>query len=308
MKNFFWYSVTNFFIIAGISVLGYFLYGDILLTKLGINYKYLLLFALFWGFTISIASLLLSKYIAKYYLGILILNPKNKLPYRERELLDRIKKISQKAGVPMPQVGFYESDELNAFVTGFNEKNTLMAFTTNLFDVMDWDEIEGVIAHELAHVKNGDMITMTIIQGLINAFTIFMAKLVSFSIIEAIFGEKFKYMAIIHIINTWVTTIIQIIFSFFGLIVSSFFSRHREYSADLMATQFVEPKKVIKALYCLLKHENFAQYNKIKYDENFKTMKAHSYNYTSFFGLYDTHPSLIKRIDYIKKNCNLKHE
>lgn len=290
-------TISNLFIVTTIYFILHFFGFDYVLTKIGVQWPQLLIFSIFWGFLCSFLSLVFAKIVAKWFLGVSIINPKSKLSTFEENLLRLVNKISTEAGIKPPQVGIYDSTELNAFATGMFKNRAMIAFTSNIFTQMDWEEIEAVIAHEISHIKNGDMVTMTLIQGLVNSFSIFFARMLGFVLMNSIFGSKSKFFNFTFYIYNIIVGFLQGVFLFIGSFFTNFVSRHREYKADEMAANMIGKRKMIKALYKLMQFEKGSNYSIQLKSEVFQTLKIS--NKTSFFGLMDTHPSLENRIKRI---------
>ena len=186
----------------------------------------LLLMAAVFGFGGSFISLFMSKWMAKKSMGVEIIeNPSNA---DEEWLLMTISKLSAKAGLKMPEVGIFEGAP-NAFATGWNKNDALVAVSTGLLEIMDKKEIEGVLAHEISHIKHGDMVTMTLMQGVLNTFVIFISRLLAGILTsnddeEEESGESFAYIAI--------SFGLEIVFSIFATAILMWFSRYREFKAD----------------------------------------------------------------------------
>jgi heat shock protein HtpX len=184
----------------------------------------LFLMAAVFGFGGSFISLLMSKWMAKKSMGVEIIDtPRNEM---EEWLLMTISKLSAKAGLKMPEVGIFEGAP-NAFATGWNRNDALVAVSTGLLEMMDPQEIEGVLAHEISHIKHGDMITMTLMQGVLNTFVIFISRIIADIVSpknEEGEANPFAYMAI--------SFVLEMIFSLFATAILMWFSRYREFKAD----------------------------------------------------------------------------
>ena len=151
------------------------------LTANGINYEQLAIFSLFWGMGGALISLLISKKIAKWSYKVQTIDPETTNPYT-KNLYETVNRLSMKAGLEKtPEVGIYDSPEVNAFATGATKNSSLVAVSTGLLNHLDDNEVEAVIGHEIAHIANGDMVTMTLIQGVMNAFVIFFAKAIAYA-------------------------------------------------------------------------------------------------------------------------------
>ncbi|MGN0858870.1 MAG: protease HtpX [Stenotrophomonas sp.] len=204
----------------------------------------LLVMAACFGFGGSIISLLLSKWMAKRSTGaVVITEPRNAT---ERWLLDTVARQARAAGIGMPEVAVYEGPEINAFATGANRNNALVAVSTGLLHNMTEDEAEAVLGHEIAHVANGDMITMTLLQGVLNTFVIVLARVVGGFIDSAISGNRegegrgFAYYIIVFVL--------EMVFGVFATMIAMWFSRYREFRADAGGASLAGRQKMIAAL------------------------------------------------------------
>jgi heat shock protein HtpX len=210
----------------------------------GTNTGQLMVFSLVVGFTGAIISLLMSKTAAKMSMGVKIINqPANA---DEAWIVDTVRKFAEKSGIGMPEVGIYEG-EPNAFATGAFKNSALVAVSTGLLRGMTREEVEAVIGHEVAHVANGDMVTMTLIQGVMNTFVVFASRFIG-SIIDGFLrkGDDSSGPGIGYFIST---VVLDILFGFLAGIVVAWFSRHREFRADAGAAQLMgQPQSMINAL------------------------------------------------------------
>jgi heat shock protein HtpX len=185
-KRVFLFLMVNILIVTTISVVMSLLGVQPYLDAKGINYQSLLFFCLIWGFGGAFISLALSKVIAKWTMGVQIID-RNTQDYRLRHLVERVHRLSENAGIgKMPEVGIYESPEINAFATGPSKNNSLVAVSTGLLHNMNESELDGVLAHEVAHIANGDMVTMTLVQGVVNAFVMSLARVAGFFISQLV--------------------------------------------------------------------------------------------------------------------------
>ncbi|MCC5855022.1 MAG: protease HtpX [Idiomarina sp.] len=221
---------------------------NILMTVFGVqldNTQTLLLFAAMFGFGGAFISLSISKWMAKRSTGAqVITQPRNDT---ERWLMSTVEGQARRAGIKMPEVAIYNSPEPNAFATGPSRNNSLVAVSTGLLQSMNKDEVEAVLAHEVSHVANGDMVTMTLIQGVVNTFVIFLARLLAGVVNNALSGNRqrggrggFAYYGLV--------ILFEILFGFLASIVVMYFSRQREYRADAGAARLVGAPKMIAAL------------------------------------------------------------
>jgi heat shock protein HtpX len=225
-KRFFWFFAVNILVIATISIAASLLGINNYMTPYGLNYTSLAGFCLLWGFGGAFISLALSRIIAKFSMGVQLIDPEQSSG-RERDLLNMVYQLAQKAGLSkMPQVGIYESPDMNAFATGPTRNRSLVAVSSGLLQSMSRSELEGVLAHEVAHIANGDMVTMTLIQGVVNAFVMFVARIIGFAVAQTVKEENRR------MVNMLVVLACEIILGILGSLAVSWFSRLREYRAD----------------------------------------------------------------------------
>lgn len=207
-----------------------------------LNLNALLIMSAVIGFSGSFISLAISKWSAKRGMGVHVIEePKND---DEKWLIDIVKQQAEKAGIGMPEVGVFESPQPNAFATGINRNNALVAVSTGLLVNMTKDEVEAVLAHEISHVSNGDMITMGLIQGVVNTFVIFLSRIIGFFVDRVIFKTK-SGMGIGYYISSIVA---QIVLSIFASMIVKWFSRWREFHADAGGANLAGSHKMIAAL------------------------------------------------------------
>ena len=204
----------------------------------------LLVMAAVFGFGGSFVSLLLSKWMAKRSTGaVVITQPRNDT---ERWLLQTVERQARAAGIGMPEVAVYDGPEVNAFATGANRNNALVAVSTGLLHHMSEEEAEAVLGHEIAHVANGDMVTMALLQGVLNTFVIVLARVVGGVIDSAMSGNRegggrgFAYYIIVFVL--------EMVFGIFATMIAMWFSRHREFRADAGGAQLAGRQKMIAAL------------------------------------------------------------
>jgi heat shock protein HtpX len=231
------YLLTNF---AVLILLG------VIMSILGINPSQtggLLIVAAIFGFGGSFISLLLSKTVAKRSTGAhVITQPSNEV---ERWLLGTVQRQAQAAGIGMPEVAIYDAPEINAFATGANRNKSLVAVSTGLLHNMNRDEAEAVLGHEISHVANGDMVTMALLQGVLNTFVFVLARVVGSIVNSYLSGNRasrggFAYYGIVFLL--------EIVFGLFASMIAMWFSRHREYRADAGGAKLAGKHKMISAL------------------------------------------------------------
>lgn len=200
----------------------------------GIDYPTLMIFCLVWGMGGSFISLLLSRFMAKKMMGVELIDPKRPSDEEARWLVEKVHDLSRLAQLPkMPEVGIYPGQEVNAFATGPSKARSLVAVSEGLLRSMNRDEVEGVLAHEVAHIQNGDMVTMTLIQGVVNAFAMFLSRVVAFFIASALSSSKDgERSSSSPFIEGIIRFVLEIAFTLLGSLLVCYFSRQREFRAD----------------------------------------------------------------------------
>ena len=243
MKRIFLFIATNIAVIAVMSVVLSLLGVDRFISQAGLNLPMLLVFSLVVGFTGSIISLLISKPMAKWSTGARVIDAPSSST--ELWLVDTVGKLAQRAGIRMPEVAVYDG-EPNAFATGAFRDSALVAVSTGLLQSMTKEEVEAVLAHEVAHVANGDMVTMTLVQGVVNTFVVFLSRVVGYFVDRAISRDNNNSQGIGYTITVIVS---QIVFGIAASVIVAWFSRHREYRADAGAAKLLgSPQPMMKAL------------------------------------------------------------
>ncbi|MDA9896911.1 protease HtpX [Gammaproteobacteria bacterium] len=242
------------------------------------------------GFAGSFISLLISKWLAKRSMGVILLEtPKNET---EKWLLNTLSDISYKAKIKTPEFGIFESQQLNAFATGSSKNKSLVAISSGLINHMNRDEIEAVMAHEISHISNGDMITMTLIQGIINTFVIFFSRVIGHVVDRVVFKVQRGHGPAYYITSI----LVQILLSILANIIVMWFSRKREYEADLSAAKLVGADKMIAALKILaIKSPDALPDQMAAFGISGKKEK-------SYKSLFSSHPSIESRIESLLRN------
>ena len=242
MKRIFLFLATNVAVMIVLSITLRLLGADRFLTESGLNVTALLVFSLVVGFTGSIISLLLSKTMAKYSTGAHVIETPQSAD--EQWLVSTVRRHAEKAGIGMPEVAIYEGDP-NAFATGAFRNSALVAVSTGLLQSMTREEVDAVLGHEIAHVANGDMVTLTLIQGVVNTFVVFFARIVGYFVDKAIFRTERGVGP-----GFYVTVIVcEIVFGILASMIVMWFSRHREYRADAGSAALMgSPRPMIAAL------------------------------------------------------------
>mgnify|MGYP000636738874 CR=1 FL=1 len=239
MKRIILFVLTNLAVVLVLGVVASVLGVNRFLTPNGLDLTALLGFALIMGFGGAFISLLISKPVAKWSSGVqVIAQPSNA---DEKWLVDTVKKLADKSGIGMPEVGIFQGDP-NAFATGAFKNSALVAVSTGLLQNMTHEEIEAVLAHEVAHIANGDMVTMALIQGVMNTFVVFLSRVVGYAVDS--FLRKNDSENTGPGMGYWITTIVlDIVLGFLAAIVVAWFSRQREFRADAGAAQLMGRKQ-----------------------------------------------------------------
>ena len=239
MKRIILFVLTNLAVVLVLGMVASLLGVNRFLTSNGLDLTALLGYALIMGFGGAFISLLISKPVAKWSSGVQVIAQASNVD--EKWLVDTVKKLSDKAGIGMPEVGIFEGDP-NAFATGAFKNSALVAVSTGLLQNMTHEEIEAVLAHEVAHIANGDMVTMTLIQGVMNTFVVFLSRVVGYAVDS--FLRKNDEENTGPGMGYWITTIVlDIVLGFAAAIVVAWFSRHREFRADAGAADLMGRKQ-----------------------------------------------------------------
>lgn len=282
MKRILLFIATNFAILI---VLGIIL--NVVLPLLGINLQGtagLLIISAVFGMGGSFISLAISKWVAKRSVGAYVLEQAH--TEQEHWLLNTVKRQAIKAGVGMPEVAIYQSPEINAFATGMNKNNALVAVSSGLLDNMTEDEAEAVLGHEMSHIANGDMVTMTLLQGVMNTFVFFFARIVARAVSRGSNNQFAYFMTVMAF---------QIIFGMLASIIVMWFSRYREFRADAGGANLAGREKMINALKRL-------QGDKVESQLNGQLVAFGISGKQAFSELLMSHPPLEKRIRALQKH------
>lgn len=291
-KRFFFFILMNILVVASITIITSILGVRNWVTAQGLNYESLIIFCLIWGMVGSFISLAMSKFMAKSMMGVQIVDQDPNFSH----LVRKVHYLSQKAGLSkMPEVGIFQSPEINAFATGPSKNNSLVAVSTGLLHGMSDDEVEGVLGHEVAHIANGDMVTMALVQGVINAFVMFFARVAAFAVNQAMRSDDDEDSGFTGGWSYFLTVIaFEFLFGFLGMFVVSYFSRYREYRADEGGAKLAGKSKMRSALVSLQRNFEVLSTANQSDDKAIACMKISTKS--SFMELLSTHPSLDKRI------------
>jgi heat shock protein HtpX len=244
MKRIFLFLTTNLAIIVVLSITLRLLGFERILDEqgAGLDINSLLMFAAIFGFGGSFMSLAMSKWTAKRFTGAQVIEiPRNA---HEHWLVSTVQRQAKMAGIGMPEVAIYNAPDVNAFATGMSKNNALVAVSTGLLNTMSQDEAEAVLAHEVSHVANGDMVTLALIQGVVNTFVIFLSRVIGHLVDRVIFKTERG-----HGPAFWVTAIIaELVLGILASIIVMWFSRQREFRADAGGASLAGRDKMIAAL------------------------------------------------------------
>ncbi len=283
---------TNIAVLAVISILMKVFGLDNYLDANGINYKSLAIISFLWGSVGAFISLAMSKSAAKRSMGVRVIeSPSTEV---EMWLVDTVKRLSDRAGIGMPEVGVFNSDAPNAFATGMNKNDALVAVSTGLLNSMKRNEIEAVLGHEISHVSNGDMVTMTLLQGILNAFVIFISRIIGFVMSSSSRGNRSGMgMRTGNFIGTMIA---QVVLGFLAALIIKWFSRYREFHADAGSARLTSNQDMVAALRAL---QHVA--NPVPLKGQFVGFGINGVKST-VAKLFATHPPLEERIAALERN------
>lgn len=297
-KRIFLFLVINILVITTISIVLSIFNVQPYINQYGISYRDLLIFCLIWGMGGALISLALSRVMAKMLMGVKIIDP-NTQDKTQKEFLYMVYTLAQKAKLPeMPQVGIYQSPEVNAFATGPSRRRALVAVSSGLIQHMDNDQVEAIVGHEITHIANGDMVTMTLLQGIINAFVMFLAR--ALALILSGFGRRGNQRGGSTGMFYLFTIIFQILFMVLGSLVVMWYSRRREFAADAGGAHLAGKQKMIRALEGLKEYVNKRVPTADK--KALQTFKISQPSNTGWMHLFASHPPLDDRILALKRN------
>lgn len=295
MKRIFLFAIVNILVMTTVTVVTSMLGIGSYIGPYGLDIGNLAVFCLLWGMVGSLVSLALSRIMAKWMMGVQVIDPNTTNPDL-RDLVSTVHRLADQAGIPHPEVGVYQGMEVNAFATGPTKSRSLVAVSTGLLNVMNREERNGVLGHELAHIANGDMVTLTLIQGVVNAFVMFFARIIAWGVSQALRSDRDERGS--PMIQMIVTIVLEIVFSILGSMVVAWFSRYREYRADAGGAKLAGKPSMVSALQRLQ-----AVYDRPvpeEHPEGDRALAAFKISSSkrkgSFRELFSTHPPLEDRI------------
>ena len=282
-KRIFLFLATNLAVVVTLSIVLSLLGVGGYMGPGGLDIRALAIFCFIWGMGGAFISLQMSRWIAKRATGVQVID--GRTGRQEQDwLYNTVARLTQQANLPMPEVGIYDSPEVNAFATGPSKSRSLVAVSSGLLRSMRPEEVEGVLAHEVAHISNGDMVTMTLLQGVINAFVMFFARLVAFGI-RSTTDSRSSYMA-----SYLVMIVLEIGFGILGSLITAWFSRYREFRADAGGAALAGRPHMIAALRRLMNNREAVDTS----HQALATLKINGSR--SWMVFFSTHPPLEQRI------------
>ena len=290
MKRIALFLITNLAVVLVLSASLRILGVDRIITEQGINFNALLIFSAVIGFGGAIISLLISKPMAKMSTGARVIDPNRPAGPREAWLVDTVAQLAKRAGIGMPEVAIYEGPP-NAFATGAFRDSALVAVSTGLLDSMTEEEVAAVLGHEVAHVANGDMVTLTLIQGVVNTFVIFLARVVGYIVDTMILRNERGGTGIGYFVTVIVA---EIVFGVLATIIVAAFSRRREYRADAGSAQLLGSREPM--IYALARLGNLEPGDLPK-----SVQMAGISSKASISSLFASHPPIQARIIALQK-------
>ena len=294
VKRIGFFLALNIVIMLTLSVVLSLLGVDRYLYANGLNIQSLAIYCLVWGFGGAFISLALSRKMAKWTMGVQLVSDQT-YDARLVELKQTVHELSRQAGLKvMPEVGFYESPDLNAFATGPTKNRSLVAVSTGLMRSMNRDELRGVLAHEVAHIANGDMVTMTLLQGVVNAFVMFLARLVAYGIMQLMRSDDDE-SPIGGFAFYGISFVLEMIFMVFGSIIVASFSRWREYRADAAGARLGGRPQMVAALVALKRNMSIEP-PEHRGDTAVAAFKIENHKGKGLSRFFSTHPHLDDRI------------
>jgi len=295
IKRILLFLIVNACVILTISLILSFFNVQPYLSPYGLNVKSLLIFCLIWGFVGSFISLQFSRKMAKWALGVRLVNPQSCTP-EQAKLHRMVAQLAERAHLPMPEVGIFPTQAINAFATGPSKRRSLVAVSQGMLDSMPSNEIEAVLAHELTHIANGDMVTMTLLQGIVNAFVMFFARVLAYVISSRGSSRNRSSSYGSYYLMTF---LFEIVFMVFGMMVITAYSRWREYRADYGAARLTSRSQMVAAL----RHLEHVKHGKLKgASQSLAAMMIIKADEPSLLvRLFSTHPPLARRIERLEQ-------
>jgi heat shock protein HtpX len=288
-KRIFLFLITNLAIVLTLSIVLSILGVGNYVGPYGLDIQKLAIFCFLWGMGGAFISLQMSRWIAKRATGVQVVDGRTGRADADW-LYNTVARLTQQANLPMPEVGIYDSPEVNAFATGPSKSRSLVAVSSGLLRSMRQEEVEGVLAHEVAHISNGDMVTMTLLQGVINAFVMFFARIIAFALASR--GERdnrgggASFMVVI---------LLEIVLGILGSLITAWFSRQREFRADRGGATLAGRERMLAALKRLAANRELVETQ----HQALATLKINGTKGWMVF--FSTHPPLEARIAALER-------
>jgi heat shock protein HtpX len=287
-KRIFLFLITNLAIVITLSIVMSLLGIGGYVGPGGLDIQALAILCLFWGMGGAFISLQMSRWIAKRATGVRLVDGRTGSSELDW-LYATVQRLTQQANLPMPEVGIYDSGEVNAFATGPSKSRSLVAVSSGLMRAMRHDEVEGVLAHEVAHIANGDMVTMTLLQGVINAFVMFFARLVAYAV-RTSSDSRNSYA-----LSWMVMIVLEIVLGILGSLITAWYSRQREFRADYGGATLAGKPQMLGALRRLAM-------NREAIDTSHQALATLKINGTrGWMVFFSTHPPLEQRIAALER-------
>lgn len=298
-KRIFLMMLVNIGIMITISIVLNLLGVRPYLRAYGLDYQSLMIFCLVWGMGASFISLLISKQIAKWTMGVQIIEPSQMGTYGD--IVRKVHTLAKGAGLrKMPEVGVYPGQEVNAFATGPSRNNSMVAVSEGLLRSMNNDEVEGVLAHEVAHIANGDMVTMTLIQGVVNAFVMFLARIAAFALGNLMrSNDNEREGGGSYFLQMIMVFVFEMIFGLIGAVIVAWFSRQREFRADSGGAKLAGTNKMVAALERLKRSVDGVSAE----NPAMASLKISGRREGGLKALFMTHPPLDERIEALRQRA-----
>lgn len=292
MKRIFLFVALNILVMLTITILLRIFNVGPYLTSYGIDYGNLAAFCLIWGMGGAFISLALSRIMAKWMMGVQVIDPNTRDPELQW-LVQTVYNLARSAHLgTMPEVGIYDSPEVNAFATGPTRSRALVAVSSGILGRMNREEIEGVLGHEITHISNGDMVTMTLLQGVVNAFAMFLSRIIAFAISQAMRDRDDRNRGMSPFASIAIQMVLEVVFMLLGSIVIAWFSRYREFRADAGGARLAGRENMINALEALRRTFDYVDPNAQPAVQSLKINGRPR----GLMALFASHPPLEERI------------
>ncbi len=298
------FLLINILVLLTVSFVLSFFHVQPYLKAYGLNYQSLMIFCLVWGMAGALISLMLSRVMAKWTMGVKLIDA-NSYSTEYRQLYATVERLAHAANLPItPQVGIFNSAIPNAFATGPTKKRSLVAVSTGLLQTMSPSQLEAIIGHEITHISNGDMVTMTLLQGVINAFVMFLARVLAFALSGIGKNQKQSSSGSSYASYYIFTFVFEILFMILGSMVIAAYSRRREFRADHGGARLSSRAAMISALQAL-QHQVVHTKEEPTQVAALQAFMINSTKKSSILQLFATHPPLEKRIERLSEDHDL---